>query len=202
MHFKYPENLKPFLHSIIRLNIATSSQPIIRFLLIGHVGRFDIRKNHRFILETLVEIKKQIADAKVIFCGTGQTEDDIRHYADVLKLSDSVIFYGVTKEIPKVLSAIDIFMFPSISEGLPVVGVEAQAAGVPVFASDVITKDIEVTPVWHTLSLQDGAEKWANEIIAEFEKHEPHMDTVDLIKKSGFDIRDTARKLEKIYSES
>lgn len=168
-------------------------------LMIGHVGRFDIRKNHKFILETLLDIQKTIPDAKAIFCGAGELEDEMKAYAIKIGIDKNVIFYGVTKNVQDILNAIDIFVFPSISEGLPVVGVEAQAAGLPVFASDVITKDIAITPVWKTLSLDIGPNGWAESIIDEYRKQEPRMDTSQLIKDAGFDIRETADMISRIY---
>ncbi|MDQ1143765.1 glycosyltransferase involved in cell wall biosynthesis [Bacillus sp. SORGH_AS 510] len=167
-------------------------------LLIGHIGRMNVQKNHHFLLQVFYEIHRINPDAKLILCGIGELENELRAQAETFGLKDSVIFYGVTNEIPAVLSAIDAFVFPSLFEGLPVVGIEAQASGVPVFASDTITPDVAVTPCWHTLSLKDSPKAWA-ETILELTKQSKRIETGKMIGDAGFDIVNTTKLLEQLY---
>lgn len=166
-------------------------------LVLGHIGRFTVQKNHKFLIEVFSEVKKKKPDAKLVLCGDGELINDVKTQAEELGIISDIIFMGVTRDVPEVLSGIDAFVFPSLFEGLPVVGVEAQASGVPVFASDTITKDVVVTPVWHTISLTTSVSQWADEIVDGCKDNRP--DTVEMIKEAGFDIRETANKIEKIY---
>ena len=167
-------------------------------LLIGHIGRFSKQKNHAFLIEIFKEIVNIVPNAKLLLCGTGELKDHIRDLVEKNDLQRNVIFYGVTKDVPSVLSAIDVFVFPSLFEGLPVVGIEAQCSGVPIVASSTISNDVVVTPCWHTLSLNESAVKWAGTILRCCE-NQSRIDTESMIRDAGFDIRNTVDLVSKIY---
>lgn len=169
-------------------------------LVVGHIGRLSKQKNHEFLIEAFQEVLRLIPDAKLLLCGTGDLEEKLKHSVDSKGISRNVIFYGVTKDVPAVLSAIDVFAFPSLFEGLPVVGIEAQASGVPIVASDTISTDVIVSPCWHTLSLNESPSTWANEIIACY-RNGKRLDTEQMIQDAGFDIRKTVEMITKIYDE-
>lgn len=168
-------------------------------LVIGHIGRLCAQKNQKYLFYIFAEVLKKKKDAKLILCGTGELEKELRLLAKKLKIDNNVIFYGVTKDIPEMLSVMDIFVFPSLFEGLPVVGIEAQAAGLPIYAADTITSEVVLTPCWHTLSLKDKPEIWAREIVKKAETNIKRIDTESLLTEAGFNIKDTTKLMERLY---
>jgi glycosyltransferase involved in cell wall biosynthesis len=96
--------------------------------------------------------------------------------------------------VPELLAAMDVFAFPSLWEGLPVTLIEAQAAGLPCVISDVITRDVDVTPLITRLPLGD-ADRWAAELL----RQRPHMDTREALIRAGFEVRSSARFMSELY---
>ena len=113
--------------------------------VIGHVGRFVQQKNHTFLVDVFKEYHKKNPDSKLLLVGSGPLEDEIKKKVERLGLKDSVLFLGQRDDINKLYSVMDIFCLPSLYEGLPVVGVEAQSAGLPCVFSDKITDDIIIS---------------------------------------------------------
>ena len=114
-------------------------------IVIGHVGRFVQQKNHTFLVDVFKEYHKKNPDSKLLLVGSGPLEDKIKKKVEKLGLKDSVLFLGQRDDINRLYSAMDVFCLPSLYEGLPVVGVEAQAAGLPCVFSDKITNDTVIT---------------------------------------------------------
>lgn len=114
-------------------------------IVIGHVGRFVQQKNHTFLVDVFKEYHKKNPDSKLLLVGSGPLEDEIKKKVEKLGLKNSVLFLGQRDDINKLYSAMDVFCLPSLYEGLPVVGVEAQAAGLPCVFSDKITNDTVIT---------------------------------------------------------
>ena len=114
-------------------------------VVIGHVGRFVQQKNHTFLVDVFKEYHKKNPDSKLLLVGSGPLEDEIKKKVERLGLKDSVLFLGQRDDINKLYSVMDVFCLPSLYEGLPVVGVEAQAAGLPCVFSDKITNDTVIT---------------------------------------------------------
>ena len=126
--------------------------------LIGHVGRFDPVKNHLFLVETFSEVKRRIPDAKLLLVGRGPFEGGVRQAVEDAGLEGDVVFFGVTDRVPDVLKALDAFVFPSFSEGLPMSVMEAQAAGVPcVLSTGVPELAVAVPFAVERLPLEAGA---------------------------------------------
>ena len=100
-------------------------------LVVGHVGRFNRQKNHMFLLDIFAKIKKKNERAVLVLVGKGDLENDIKARIDALGISDSVIFTGVRADVPALMSAMDVFVFPSFYEGMPNTVIEAQATGLP-----------------------------------------------------------------------
>ena len=126
-------------------------------LLFGHIGRFAKQKNHDFLLDVFAKIKKAHPNAKLLLVGEGELEDRIKDKIKNLGLLDSVIISGVRKDVPALLSALDILLFPSLYEGMPNVIIEAQATGLPCLIADTITKQVAVTPLVTFLPITDTA---------------------------------------------
>ena len=129
-----------------------------------HVGRFSAVKNHRFLLEVFEQIKKTEPDSVLLLAGDGELREEIKAQAQKSPFGKDIRFLGNISNVPEMMVLSDVFLFPSIYEGLPTVLLEAQAAGLPCFVSDRITQEAKLTDQVHMLSLDDGAEKWAQVI--------------------------------------
>ena len=124
----------------------------------------------------------------------GTVEQKIRE----LHLEDVVTIMGVRDDIPELLQAMDVFLLPSLYEGLPMVLVEAQASGLQCFASDTITEEVIATQRVEMLSLKKSPEHWAERIL-EYEEGYERRETRQEIRTAGYDVMDTAKWLEKFY---
>lgn len=164
-----------------------------------HVGRFDKYKNQSFVLEILNVLKKRDVCAKALFLGDGEDLEKVKALSKKLGLERDVVFAGSVSDVYDYLQSADVFVFPSVFEGLPLTVVEAQANGLSVFASSSISKECNVGETVRFLSLEDGSEKWASEI----EKSIPFVrsDNTEKIRKAGYDSVESAEFLEKFYLE-
>lgn len=170
--------------------------------VIGHVGRFMFQKNHSFLLDIFAEVHKRHEDTVLLLIGDGPLKSQMEDKVKALGLADSVRFMGLRNDVQDLYNAMDLFVLPSHYEGLPVVGVEAQANGLPILVSTDVTKETELTSVIKFKPLDDGAASWADEIDIYYEKRrEPRMDTVDMMRQAGFDIFEEAKKLELYYQQ-
>lgn len=169
-------------------------------LVIGHVGRFMQQKNHLFLIEIFNEIHKKNSNTVLLMAGKGKLQQKSEERVAELGLTDCVKFLGVRNDVNNLLQAFDLFLFPSLWEGLPVTCVEAQSAGLPVLMSDIITDEVNIVPHLHTKSLNDTAESWADEalnLLASYKRR----DCVPEVIKAGFDIQTTADWLQDFYIE-
>jgi len=162
----------------------------------GHVGRLSAPKNHKFLLEIFKEIVKKEPDSALLIVGQGECRKQIEEYTDELGLNDSVIMTGARGDIPEVLSAMDVFLFPSFWEGLPVTVVEAQASGLPCLVSDKVTEEVKVSDAVTYLPIDTGTDCWVSNALNLKGKR---FDVISDIKKAGFDVNDSARDLEEFY---
>lgn len=131
--------------------------------VVGHVGRFAIQKNHKFLLKVFADIQKFKPDSLLVLVGDGELEDEIRLLAEELNLVDKVIFLGQRNDIADLYQAFDVFVLPSLYEGFGMVAVEAQASGLPCFISDAVTREVDVTNTCEFLPL-DNSIVWAEAI--------------------------------------
>jgi glycosyltransferase EpsF len=169
-------------------------------MVIGHVGRFSLSKNHIFLLRILKEIIKTKQNIVLLLIGEGPLYRNIKDEAYRLGIKDNIIFVGTTSEINEYMQIFDIFVLPSIFEGLPLVGIEAQGSGLPCVFSDIITKEVDITGNCIFLSLHDEPSVWAKKIIS-YENSFIRKDCSDLVKKNGYDVEDSAENLENIFNE-
>lgn len=173
------------------LNIADDQ------LVIGHVGRFMPQKNHRFLLDVFAEVAGRRDDALLLFVGTGELMDSMRVRAAELGVADRVAFLGQRDDIERLYQAFDAFVLPSLYEGLGIVAIEAQRAGLPCFLSDAITREVDVTGAVRFLSIAD-ASVWADQLC----KVEPGMRIVARREDfAEYDIDRAAKKLDTRYLE-
>lgn len=168
-------------------------------LVIGHVGRFSPVKNQSFLLDVLAEAKNSQEKVKLLLVGGGGLLEDVRSRAEQLGVSDSVLFLGIRGDICDLLQAMDVFVMPSLYEGLPVTIVEAQAAGLPCLISDRVPIECKKTDLVSQLSLAEPPGKWAEAALAAAET--PRRNTLAQIQNAGFDSACEARKLMEYYLE-
>lgn len=167
-------------------------------LLLGHVGRFNPLKNHVFLIDIFAELLKQRPDSKLLLVGQGDMEQAIRDKVKSLGISDRVLFTGARRDVNCLMQAMDVFVFPSLFEGLGMAAVEAQAAGLPCVVSKGVPHECEKTHGLMTfLPLEAGAAHWAQQVLSSAQTS--RRDTSAEIKASGFDIRDNAEKLQQYY---
>lgn len=164
--------------------------------VIGHVGRFSPQKNHFFIINIFNELQKSHPTSKLLLVGEGELFEEMNELVDKLGLRDKVIMTGATPKVADYMQAMDLFIFPSLWEGLGLVGVEAQGVGLPVIASTNVPRLMKVADDVIFLDL-DNHKKWLEAMI-DMSKH-PHKDNKDILKSAGFDINQTAEELRKIY---
>ena len=169
--------------------------------VIGHIGAFNYQKNHEFLLDIFEKIHQKNFSAILLLIG-GAVDDDsflkrAQEKVKIRHLEDVVHFLGVRNDVPDLLQIMDCFVLPSHFEGLPLVGIEAQAAGLPCFFSDTITQELGITKLAHFISLNESPAKWA-EIILNNRKTE-RKDMQPEIAAEGYDVKYEIHKLEKIY---
>lgn len=166
-------------------------------LVIGHVGRFSAVKNQSFLLDIFEQVKKQEPKSKLLLVGGGDELQTIQHKCKLLGLDQDVIFTGVRSDVADLMQAMDIFILPSLYEGLPVTMIEAQASGLPCIISDRVPIDCVITNLVQQLSLEENPSIWASKAIAatkDFRK-----DTREELRSAGFDIHKSAEQLERYY---
>lgn len=167
-------------------------------LVIGCVGRFRAEKNQIYLLDVLKAMLKKEPNAILLFAGDGPFEESVKQKAISYGISDKCIFLGMRSDIPDVMQAMDVLAMPSLFEGLPVTGIEAQASGLRVVASDGVPDEMDAIHLIDFLSLED-VNKWA-EVLLERAKEE-RTDTFDRIRSAGYDIHTTAPWLQDFYIE-
>lgn len=166
-------------------------------LVLGHIGRLDKNKNHTFILDILKELNELGISSTFVSAGKGEELNSLLDKVNHLDLEKKVLFLGLRDDISKLLQAFDIFVMPSVYEGLPVSSIEAQASGLKCILSDSISFESNVTGNVEFLSLEKSAKEWAEEI-SEMLPYDRN-DTSDKIKNAGYDIMTTAQQLTDFY---
>lgn len=167
--------------------------------VLGHVGRFVPQKNHKFLVDVLEGISKRRANVVLLLIGTGELKEEIIEYVRRKQMEDRVYFIENIFSIEDYFQCMDIFLLPSFYEGLPVVAVEAQAAGLPCLLSDTISKMVSLTKETKQISIKE-IEPWVLACL-EYQIEEVHEDTRRQIKRAGYDIETESKRLEKIYQD-
>ena len=170
--------------------------------VVGHVGRFVEPKNHIFLLDIAREIVRQEPRARFLLVGDGHLRAAVAQRVEEMGLREYFIFTGERSDIPCVmLGAMDLFVFPSLYEGLGIVLVEAQAAGLPCLISNVVPQDVEVVPsLFQRLDLAQPAAVWAETALAMRCSARPtQVEALAEVEKSVFNVHTSVRELEKEY---
>ena len=194
-------DLAPFRESICRAQVRTELGIPMDALVIGHIGRFEEPKNHSFLVDIAVEVLKRNTNVYFLLLGDGHLRNFIKNKVASLGLSDRFIFAGVRSDVPRILKgAVDIFLFPSLYEGLPLVLLEAQAAGLPCVISDAITTEVDVVKnLIKRVSLLEPPSKWAEILLKATRNGLPHNYALECISNSAFNIKISEANLRELY---
>lgn len=165
-------------------------------IVIGHVGRFEKQKNHEFLIEIFNEVHKKNKNTMLVLVGSGSLENKIKKKVSLLGLSDSVKFLGAKNNVNELYQMFDVFCLPSLYEGLPVVGIEAQAADLPCVFSNNMSSKAKITNKTIFISNFDNKQEWADLLLKDYGKRNKNK---DVMQKNGYDIKNEVNKLEKLY---
>lgn len=191
-------NLKNYkFNQSIRDKVRKSLKIDDKFV-IGHIGRMAPPKNQKFLLQIFEKIKKEKTNSTLLMIGDGPLKKEIEAEIKRLNLQDSVILLGVRNDVPNLLMAMDVFLLPSLYEGLPVVCVEAQATGLRCVLSDNITKEVDCGNC-EFISLNQSLADWKDNIINSSNKFSDKFDFNQKINL--FDIEILVHKIECLYFE-
>lgn len=164
-----------------------------------HVGRFFDQKNHSFLIDIFSQIKKLRENSMLLLIGVGPLQDEIREKCKALGIEDSVKFMGSRTDVPSLLSASDVFLFPSLYEGLPLTVVEAQASGLPILSSDQVTEEVVMTEECQRISLDLGADVWAQKALELLNCKIDRESRYRIVIDNGYDSDDVANSLQNFY---
>ncbi|WP_105301478.1 glycosyltransferase family 1 protein [Anaerococcus marasmi] len=182
----------PDIRAKIREKLEFSDKKVL-----GHIARFNKQKNHSFLIDIFADLLKEDDDYLLVLAGVGDLKEEIEKKVRDLGIEDKVIFLGSIGYVNELLQAIDIFILPSLYEGLAVSTIEAQAAGLKSLLADTIDKNSKITDLVEFIPIDQGTDPWIKAI----HKALPYQreDTSEMIKKAGFDIRETAERLSEFY---
>lgn len=167
--------------------------------VIGHVGRLTQQKNPLFLLDVFYEIQKIDSNTELWMIGEGELEDTIRQKISQLGLQQSVVLWGRRNDVSALMQAMDVFMLPSLYEGLSIVAIEAQAAGLPVYASTSISKEHQVTQLVQFLPLSSGAKEWAKKITDDIGALPQRKNMTSEMEAVGYEITQASKQLQDFY---
>lgn len=188
--FKYNETLRKKKRKELGIKDDT--------LVIGHIGRFVAQKNHDYLIDIFNEIHKKNNNSVLLLAGQGPLMEEIKNKTKELNLDDSVKLLGQRNDANELYQAFDVFLLPSLYEGLPVVGVEAQAAGLLCYLSDDMTKETKVLDITKFMSLNNTPEEWADNILDDVKKYK-RIDVSKEMTAKNFNIKEEVKRLEKYY---
>lgn len=190
--FKYNKKIRESKRK--ELNITNDT------LVIGHIGRFVEQKNHRFLIEIFNEIHKKNKNSILLLAGQGPLMEELKDKVKKLHLTRAVKFLGQRNDAHELYQAFDVFLFPSLYEGLGMVLIEAECAGLPSFASTEVPIIAKVTDNLKFMSLEEESEIWSAEILESLKKYK-RKDCSKEVQKAGYDIKNETNKLVDIYEK-
>lgn len=166
--------------------------------VVGHIGRFQYQKNHSFLIDMFYEIQKKKENSMLLLIGTGELENSIKEKVKNMKIDEKVIFLGNKSDAYKFYNAMDCFAFPSFFEGLPIVAIEAQTSGLPIFVcKNAVTDAANVSKNFIKIDSFD-AKLWASIVLEHkpINRREAYIDT----QKAGYNIKSVVKEIETFYS--
>lgn len=190
-----PEN---FLFDVEKRNKIRRELNIDKDVVVGCVARFQEQKNHQFLLDVFCEYKKIVPNAKLLLIGDGELRTDICNKARNLKIEQDILMLGVRSDVSDLFNCMDVFVLPSLSEGLGIVFIEAQINGLPCLASDRVPAESNILAGIRYRALHDSPKEWAQTL---FELSSSKSREVDLrlVQEKGYDIVHESKKVQDIY---
>ena len=167
--------------------------------VVGHAGHLNEIKNQQYLLHLMPELLKRKPNVKLLLLGEGEDRPMLEQLIRDMKLEECVIMTGNVRNVPDYLSAMDVFAFPSLYEGMPLSIVEVQANGLPCILSTSVPKDVYLTDLIQPVPLEQP-HSWVNDICSA-ERKEPEKYS-DMLKKSGFDTSTVMKKYYEIYERA
>lgn len=165
--------------------------------VIGHVGRFEPQKNHSFIIDVFSKVLDKYEDAVLVLVGAGEEQKKIVDKVQKLHIENCVYFLGNRNDVPVILQAMDVFLFPSLYEGLGIAAVEAQAAGIPCVLSSQVPVECKMSREVKFVSLSDSLDTWAK-LICDYRNYQKLNNYLE-IYNNGYDIEQNVQWLQKFY---
>ena len=188
--FKYDKKVRKEIRK--ELNISDDK------FVIGHVGRFVQQKNHTFILDIFNEVYKENKNALLVLVGQGPLVDEMKNKCNELNISEAVMFVGQRTDVNKLYQAFDYFLFPSLYEGLGMVAIEAQCAGLPCLCSTEVPMVAKASDNIEFLKLDDDISLWKKAILSKIDFSSRKGYSLE-VGKYGYDINIECKKLLNIY---
>ena len=183
----------PQVRAQVRQELGVAADAFV----IGHVGRFAPPKNHSFLVDILSEAVQRNDRTIGLLVGEGELRSAAEEKVKALGIGEHAFFTGLRSDVNRLLQAMDVFVFPSVYEGLPVSLVEAQAAGLPCLISDKVPIECKKTDLVNQIPLTLGAAGWAEAALQA--AAQPRENTLEQIKAAGFDIEENAGWLTEAY---
>lgn len=171
-------------------------------IVLGHIARLVPQKNSLFVIEIAAEAYRKNNKVRLLLVGDGVLKEEVMRKIKQLEMEDMVVYLGFQDNIVPLYQAMDVFLLPSLYEGLPIVGLEAQASGIPTFFSTEITNEIGITNLAHFLPLQLPAERWAMKILNAVQNNTDRKSHSDEIRRAGFDSSEESERLLQYYQNA
>ncbi|MCF7560786.1 glycosyltransferase family 1 protein [Sabulilitoribacter multivorans] len=168
-------------------------------LVIGHIGRFVSQKNHSYLLKVFAELLKIKPHSSLVLIGDGPLRKNLEEEALALNIKNKTHFLGVRTDIPQLCQMMDVFVFPSFYEGLPVTLIEAQASSLKILASDTITNEVHLTNNIQFLSINDSPDFWASKIVEL--NVDKKVDQSKEIVEANYDIVSNTKNIQEFYMQ-
>ncbi len=166
--------------------------------VVGCVGRIAMQKNHAFAVDVFNELRKTTSDAILVVIGDGELRQELERKIDDLDLNGKVLLLGNRSDVNELYSVLDVFLMPSLCEGLPFSAVEAQAAGLPCVYSTGVPRETDVTGTGRFLSLDEGLDSWVN-AIREAYRSGRSIEAPSMLENKGYSIKASAQRLAGLY---
>lgn len=172
--------------------------------VIGNIGRFNLQKNHKFLVESFFEFQKKVPNSRLLLIGEGELLDEIKNYAKKIGINNKIIFTGGVSDTWNYYNVMDVFALPSLFEGLPVVGVEAQANGLEFLLADNVTSEVIINKNVNKIEI-DSINKWVEALYQFYSNYNfSENDRIELNKNvynSSFNIKHLSYELQKKYEK-
>lgn len=191
--FKYND----YVRKSIRDEVGASDKDIVY----GNIGSLCVRKNQSFLLKVFKEISKIESNAKLWIIGDGELKQKLVQEAEELEILQKVLFLGQRSDVNVLMQGLDCFVFTTKSEGLGIVAIEAQAAGLPTIVSDGVPDDVVITDMCLKLNLSDGEEKWARGVMNFRKENMTRMDNYLKLTQAGYDINKSVQAMLGYYKK-